>query len=733
MRFAEILINRKVDSLDHSFTYEIPPDLSGEVKVGSFVQVPFGHGTVKGIVINLMAETEIEETKNIDALLHGEIIFPEELLNLAHFIAAYYMNHTMSVLRAMLPSGVNIFGKMQGAKKENFLALVPIPLNEPLSGPKQKALYDLLSQEGALRQREVMEIHGIGLSTIHGLAKKNILTIEAREVFRKPQALLPRHTAAPKLTWEQQGVLAEIRRLREDGKPFLLQGVTGSGKTEVYLKLIEENLAAGKEAIVLIPEIALTPQFIGIFEDRFAGKIVVMHSRLSTGQRRDAWHRINRGEAQIVIGARSAIFAPCRNLGLIIMDEEHEQSYYQENSPRFHCREVAVKRGENTGALMLMASATPDIESYHKALAGKYYLLEMESRIGGRPLPAVEIVDMRKELREGWTQIFSRPLVAAVKDRLQKGEQSLIFLNRLGSHTFVSCRDCGFVYQCPHCSVSLVYYKQRHSLRCHHCGYELPMAETCPQCESKRIRYFGLGTEELESVVRKTFPGARIARLDSDNTRQKGRFEAVYEAMHRGDVDILIGTKMIAKGWDFPNITLAGIVAADMTLNFPDFRAAEWTFQLITQVSGRCGRGDRPGLVVLQTYRPEEPAVRLGGAQDYRRFYEWEIANREQYRYPPFRHLAKITLSGERGNLPLPLLERIAIILREKSGLPVYGPGPAPIHVLKDAERWLYTMSGEDLAQMRAALKAGLTAIRKEKLIGKGIHLQVEIAPMRLF
>lgn len=732
MRFAEILIERKVDRLDRSFTYEIPPRLCGEVRVGSFVQVPFGHGTVKGIVIHLSDATEVEAPKEIGELLHEDIIFPPDLLLLARFIADHYLNQTMAVLRAMLPTGVNIFGKVQRAKTEQVLSLAPVP--PPfLPGAKQRELYRLLLERGSLSRREAAEDYGIGPGTVKSLVEKGLVIIAEREVFRGPDMAPAFGGPPPKLTFEQQGVLAEIRRLADDGKPFLLQGVTGSGKTEVYMKLLAQTVAAGKQAIVLIPEIALTPQFTGLFEERFGDTVVVMHSRLSVGQRRDAWHRIHRGEAQIVLGARSAIFSPCRRLGLIIMDEEHEQSYYQENSPRFHCREAAVQRGRDTGAMVLLASATPSLESYHKALAGEYYLLEMESRIGGKPLPAVATVDMRRELREGWPHILSRPLVAAVKERLVKGEQTLLFLNRLGSHTFVSCRDCGFVYQCPHCSVSLVYYKRRNALRCHHCGYEQPMAPLCPQCESRRIRYFGLGTEELETVVKKTFPSARVARLDSDNTRQKGRFEAVYSAVHRGEVDILIGTRMIAKGWDFPRITLAGIIAADLTLNFPDFRAAEWTFQLITQVAGRCGRGDVPGEVILQTYRPEEPAIVLGASQSYRRFYEWEIANREQYQYPPFRQLGKVMLSGERGKFSLRLLDRIAIILRENGAGDVYGPGPAPIHILKDAERWLYTVSARDEEALCNGLKAALAVVREEKLLTRGMRLQVEIAPVRMF
>ncbi len=652
MRYAEVLIERKVARLDRGFTYEIPPHLSGLVAVGSFVQVPFGHGVAKGIVVDVKAESDVSELKSIDCLLHGEILLPEELLKLARFIAEYYLNHTMSVLRGMLPAGVNIFGKVEGARVEQILTLASGGSGTGFTGSKQRALYKLLWEEGAVSRRAAMEAHGIGAGTIASMVKKGVVVVTEREIFRRPPSPAEGFGPPPVLTADQERVLAEIESRRKEGKPFLLRGVTGSGKTEIYLRLIGAALAEGKSSLLLIPEIALTPQFVAIFAERFPDEVAVLHSRLSAGERRDAWHRVNRGELRIVLGARSAIFAPARRLGLIVVDEEHEQSYYQENSPRFHCREVAVRRGADAGALVVLGSATPSLESYHKAMGGDYIVLEMEERVGGRPLPKVEIVDLRRELQEGWTQVLSRPLMAAVRDRLAKGEQSLLFLNRLGSHTFVSCRDCGFVYQCPHCSVSLVYYRNSKSLRCHHCGYATPMREQCPACGGRRIRYFGLGTEELEKVVRRAFPKARVARLDSDNMRRKGSFEAAYAAVRRGEVDILIGTRMVAKGWDFPHITLAAIVAADLTLNFPDFRAAEWTFQLITQVAGRAGRGDGEGLVILQTYRPEEPAILLGGAQSYRRFYEWEIGNREQYRYPPFTHLIKITVSGERGKLP---------------------------------------------------------------------------------
>lgn len=732
MFFADVLINKKIQSLDRTFLYAVPPHLLTKVRVGTAVRVPFGKGSSSGLVVAIHREAGDIEAKPIERVLHADFIFPSDLLELASYVADYFLNTTIAVIRAMLPQGVNVFGRLRGAKTETIL--VGQSFSPLLRGPKQREVMDYLAEHGEVNQRQAIEELGFSMSAITALVQKGLLRREPRPVSRYSyRGRSFASSSLPSLTEEQRQVLDAIHtQFSREAKPFLLRGVTGSGKTELYLRLVGETLAAGKQSIVLLPEIALTPQFIAVFEERFAGKIVLMHSRLAEGERRDAWYAVNDGSAQVILGTRSAVFAPCRQLGLVIIDEEHEDSYEQSNAPRFHTRVVAEKRAAMTGALLLLASATPALESYEKAQRGTYYLLEMDHRVGHAPLPAVTIVDMRRELQEGWSQVLSRPLLAAIEDNLARGDQTMLFLNRRGFNTFVSCRDCGFVYRCPHCDVTMVYYRDQQRLRCNRCNYEEMVADRCPQCHSRRIRYFGLGTEGLLNIVRKRFPQAQIDRLDSDSTRRKGQFDDVYRRMQSGETDILVGTQMIAKGWDFPRVTLIGVVAADLLLNFPDFRSTERTFQSITQVAGRSGRGEAAGRVFLQTYRPDEPVIRFGGNQDYRAFFAWERQKRATYGYPPFSHLICIIFTLPKGNEEALLtLDRAAARLRmvlPKFG-DLLGPAPAVYRYGPSQERWLLTLVGPDLDAMRAAVKEAMQKVAIEKVLDHKIYWQVEIDP----
>lgn len=735
MFYAEVLINKKIETLDRSFTYEVPPHLIGQVQVGSAVRVPFGAGTSSGIVMDLKDSAEGIDAKYLDGVIDADFIFPADLLELASYIAAYYLNPTVAVIGAMLPRGVKIFDKIKAAKTETYLLMAGETVE--LRGAKQRQVMEYIAEHGELNQRYAVKELGFSKSAIDALVSKALLRREERPVSRYSYRELPhRHVEPLTLTEDQKRVLDSIHRdFAEEPKPFLLRGVTGSGKTELYLRLVGEALAADKQSIILMPEIALTPQFIEIFESRFAGKVVLMHSRLSEGERRDAWYDANNGSAKVILGARSAIFAPCRDLGLIIIDEEHEDSYEQSTSPRFHARVVAEKRAQQHGALLLLGSATPSMESYERAQNGTYHLLEMDRRVGNMPLPEVEIVDMRRELQEGWSSILSRRLIEAVQANVERGEQTMLFLNRLGFNTFVSCRDCGFVYVCPHCDVTMIYYKARHSLRCNRCNYEQRMDDRCPQCDSKRIRYFGTGTEGLEDIVRRHFPGARIDRLDSDSTRLKGQFDAVFERVRKGETDILIGTRMMAKGWDFPRVTLTGIIAADLMLNFPDFRAAERTFQSITQVAGRSGRGKLPGKVILQTYRPEEPVIAYGGHQDYRAFFAWEREKRATYAYPPFSHLIRVVFAFQKGDEEThESLKQVYALMAQalNEDQQLFGPSPAVYRYKRDEERWLFTAVGPDLAALRDVVKRGLRALDGEKILKSSVYRQVEIDPQHI-
>ncbi len=470
------------------------------------------------------------------------------------------------------------------------------------------------------------------------------------ETYREPDAPKLLDTPIPlQLTAEQQSALDKVKEAADSGiaETFLLHGVTGSGKTEVYLQAIKHVLDEGKEAIVLVPEISLTPQMTARFQERFGSLVAVMHSGLSSGEKYDEWRKIHRKEVKVVVGARSAIFAPFENVGIIILDEEHESTYKQEDTPRYHARDVAIWRSEHYGCPVILGSATPSLESYARATKGVYTLLELSKRAKNQSLPTVTIVDMRDELKEGNRSMFSVQLAEAIRLRLEKKEQTVLFLNKRGFSSFVLCRDCGTVVQCPNCDISLTYHRANESLKCHYCGHEERVPLVCPECESEHIRFFGTGTQKAEEEISKLFPEARVLRMDVDTTRQKGAHERILRQFSEGKADILLGTQMIAKGLDFPNITLVGVLAADTTLHLADFRAAEKTFQLMTQVSGRAGRHELAGEVFIQTYSPEHYAIELAKTQHYETFYHLEMSTRKQYGYPPFFYITLVQFSHE--------------------------------------------------------------------------------------
>jgi primosomal protein N' (replication factor Y) len=733
MRYIKVIINKKIATLDHDFIYEVPMELFDEIKIGSVVSVPFGHTSEKGVVVGFCDDPGDYQVKFIDGILNDEFTVPIDLLRLADDLSKFYMNTTIAMIKAMIPAGINLFGNALKEKKESWLFFQEKGQNnEAIKGAKQRELATLMQKKGDAPQKEIISL-GFSVSVIKGLIDKGVLRRENLPVSRYSyHDYTPENTDIPDLTADQQGALEQITENKNhENRAVLLHGVTGSGKTEIYLRLIEKTLAEGKQSIVLLPEIALTPQFVRIFENRFHGKIALLHSRLSTGERRDAWYAIRNGEAKIALGARSCIFAPTSNLGLIIIDEEHEDSYEQDTSPRFHSREAALLRCEYSGATLVMGSATPSFESYEKALNNEYLLVELENRIGGALLPEITLVDMREELKAGWTDVLSRTLLAEMEETLMRKKQIMLFLNRLGYHTFVSCRDCGFVYNCPDCGVSMTYFRKEHALKCTRCGLKTTLEKECPACGSQRIKYFGLGTEQLEEIVRKHFPKARIGRLDSEQTKRKGSFDRIYDDMKNGVTDILIGTRMMAKGWDFPNVALTGIIAADYSLNFPDFRAGEKTFQMIAQVAGRCGRGEERGKVVLQTYRPEEPVLLFGGQQNYQAYYHWEVRRRKQFGYPPFTHLMKVVMTTPADYLEKDELEEIRqnFLLDKDETVRVFGPTPA-IYNDQGKDKWVVTFIGDELSSLRQRIKRGILQLKSEKIIDKNFNIQIETEPI---
>ena len=591
--------------------------------------------------------------------------------------------------------------------------------------PKQANVLEvLLSREEQLTlASHLAKMADTTSAPIRALEKKGLVSFEEVEVYRDPlEGEVFDTTQDLKLNPDQETALSEISRAVEAGKQdvFLLHGVTASGKTEVYMQVINKVLEKGKGAIVLVPEIALTPQTVFRFASRFGNRVTVLHSRISQGERYDQWRRIKSGQVDIVVGARSAIFAPISDLGLIVIDEEHETSYKQDDSPRYHAREVAIKRAELVGAVVILGTATPSLESFYKASQKEYRLLSLPMRIDNVKLPPVEIVDMRDEFKQKHNRtIFSHSLREAIEDRLARGEQTILFLNRRGFATFVWCRECGYVAKCKNCDVSMTYHSSSKVLVCHHCNYRQPAPSVCPICKGNYIRHFGTGTQRVEEGARKAFPEASIDRMDADTTSLKGAHKRILDAFKKGEIDILIGTQMIAKGLDFPNVTLVGVILADTALNLPDFRAGERTFNLLTQVAGRSGRGEAEGEVVIQTYNPDHYSVLAAQDHDYRSFYRQEIAKREMLLhpealpYPPFTHAATILLRGRSESATTQAAETLGSVLvsfqeAKFPGIEIMGPAPAPLARIKQYYRWHLLLKAVDPTYIRELIKQAM-------------------------
>ena len=572
----------------------------------------------------------------------------------------------------------------------------------------QLRVFSAICPGESISVEELKEKASVTDSPIHTLLQKGVLVEqrrqEKRDVFQL-EDYTPTQPFYP--TPEQAQALALLREeeQKEGKRPILLHGVTGSGKTEIYMQLIEHVIMEGKQAIVLVPEISLTPQIMERFISRFGKRVSVTHSRLSLGERLDQWRKARDGEISIIIGPRSALFMPFSNLGVIVMDECHESSYISDVTPKYHTREVARKLSELTGALLVMGSATPDIDSYHRAVTGEFLLLQLKERTKGSRLPEVFVTDMRKELEDGNRSAFGLPLQQAIRENLEKGQQTMLFLNRRGYSTFVSCRKCGGVLTCPSCNVSYTYHASDKALVCHYCGKEVPVPKTCPSCGSHYIRYFGTGTKKSEEETRRLFPEASVLRMDADTTTGKNGHARILELFGKGKADILIGTQMIAKGHDFPNVTLMGILAADLSLNLGTYQAAENCFQLITQAAGRAGRGELPGQVFIQTYQPENHAIRMAAAQDYEGFYQEEILLRQAMEYPPFSHIFSVLITGEMEQEVILAAQRLGAFMNhyaERAGCTVVGPAPAPLPKFRGEFRWQIFAKGTDAERLKA-------------------------------
>ncbi|MCS3484708.1 primosomal protein N' [Bacillus altitudinis] len=560
---------------------------------------------------------------------------------------------------------------------------------------KQKALLTFLFQanETTFLAKDLQQQTGASSQTIKALIQEGLLTESYEEIYRDPYRDREFTPSTPlDLTTEQAEAAKPIHQAVSDEKheTFLLHGVTGSGKTEIYLQTIDHVLQKGKEAIVLVPEISLTPQMVQRFKERFGSNVAVLHSGLSTGEKYDEWRKIHRKEVKLVVGARSAVFAPFENLGMIIIDEEHESSYKQEEMPRYHAKDVAIERAGRHQCPVVLGSATPSLESYARAKKGVYTLLTLKRRVNQQQLPHVSLIDMREELRNGNRSMFSEELMLRLKEVLERKEQAVLFLNKRGYSSFVMCRDCGYVEQCPHCEISLTYHRFQKRLKCHYCGHEAPVPAECPECHSEHIRYFGTGTQRVEEELTKVLPEARVIRMDVDTTSRKGAHEKLLTSFGNKEADILLGTQMIAKGLDFPDVTLVGVLSADTSLHIPDFRSSEKTFQLLTQVSGRAGRHEKAGSVIIQSYTPSHYSIELTKQHDYEAFYEQEMLHRRHQSYPPFYFLAMVTVSHEEVTKAAHVTDKIVQFLKMNCApnTRILGPAASPIAKIKDRYRY---------------------------------------------
>ena len=721
MAFCQVIVDIASEDVDRVFTYRVPKGMA--LCPGMRVHVPFGRKPrIEGVVVDMADSCDLppERVKEVADTLEDYPAVMPALLELAKEIKATSFCTLAQALRLMFPAQMRGQRIHERTKEIAVLtvdeAVRPQVLAAQARAQKRAAVLKMLmeSPQGELACEAIHAQLGDYRAAMNMLVKQGFVRLEKREALRSPYGAMERLASQdPELTPQQKEVLSQLLPSVEAGKgEFLLYGVTGSGKTEVFIRAVRRCAQLGKTAIVLVPEIALTPQMVMWFRSRFGEDAAVLHSRLSPGERYDEWRRIRRGDVRVVIGARSAVFAPLENLGLIIIDEEHEGSYLADNTPRYDARELAKMRCAREGAALLLASATPSMRSFALAGRGDLTLLEMPRRVKNRPLPAVHTIDMREELKIGNRSVFSGALLDGLKRCMDEGKQAILFVNRRGYSTFVSCRSCGYVVSCTQCDVSMTYHSSERVLRCHYCGREETVPAVCPECESRYIKYFGTGTQRVEEEVKKYFPDVPVLRMDNDTTRSKDAHETMISAFRRGEARILVGTQMIAKGLDFPNVTLVGIIAADAMLRLPDYRSAERTFQLLTQVAGRAGRADYPGEVFLQTYDPEHFAVETAARQDYRAFYEQEMHRRKRALYPPYTLIARLLYEADREEDAAAaaqsamrqmeaFFERRAYLRKYVVTLRVM---PCPVRRIKGKSRWQVTLKIVDKSVCQEAV-----------------------------
>ena len=744
--YANIIVDIFNEKLDKTFQYRIPEAMKEKLTLGMQVYVPFGRRNIRGYVVELTDEPEFEvaKIKEIIGIVTDSVPIESQLIALAGWMKKNYgatMNHA---LKTVIP----IKKKSNAVEHKSVrLKLTEIEAKSELAEferKHQKARVRLLSaliENPQMDQSMITQKLNVSGTVIRALETMGIVEVVSERSYRNPVSHLDSKGYHLTLNEEQQSVVDAIERNLDQkiAKTYLIKGVTGSGKTEVYMELIAHMLAQGKQAIVLIPEIALTFQTVMRFYNRFGDRVSIMNSRLSPGERFDQFERAKNGDVDIMIGPRSALFTPFSKLGLIIIDEEHESSYKSETLPRYHARETAIERARMCGASVVLGSATPSVESYYKAKTGEYELLELKHRVAEKPLPKVEVVDLREELKAGNRSILSVRLQELMEDRLKKGQQMMLFINRRGVAGFVSCRACGHVLKCPHCDVSLSQHGSGAATRlvCHYCGYTTIQPGLCPVCGSKYISGFKAGTQKIEQVVKARFPQARVLRMDMDTTRIKDGYEQILSAFSNHEADILIGTQMIVKGHDFPGVTLVGVLAADLSLYISDYRASERTFQLLTQAAGRAGRGDIPGNVIIQTYDPDHYSITTAKEQNYEAFYGQEIEYRKMMRYPPVWNMLYILCASKNeaaaSEAAVALMGKIDQIVRENSEkiFPI-GPSDAPVAKISDVYRKVIYVKTREY-QTLVILKDGLEAFIKDNRLYQNVAVGFDFNPVNGF
>ena len=743
--YANIIIDISHEKLDRTFQYRIPEKLLDQIHPGTPVEIPFGRSNrkIRGYVVEVTEEPEFapERIKPVSHVIREGIPIEGQLIALAAWMRENFGGTMNQALKTVLPV------KQKTTEKEQRLIwLKPDPTTaKSLLGELQRKhqtararLLEALLEQSPLPYETVTQKLNITVSVIRAMQERELIRVESIRSWRNPLDQMKKQGTVVTLNPAQQQIVTGIENGWRSGdeRPCLIHGVTGSGKTEVYMELIKSVLREGKQAIVLIPEIALTFQTVLRFYNHFGERVSILNSRMSPGERSDQFERAKRGLLDVMIGPRSALFTPFLNLGVIIIDEEHEAAYKSETVPRYHARETAIARGMLCGAHVVLGSATPSVESYDRAQQGQYRLFEMKERVSARPLPTVYTVDLREELRNGNRSILSDRLQKLMTDRLEKKEQIMLFLNRRGVAGFVSCRSCGEVIKCPHCDVSLNLHNDG-NLVCHYCGYQQPMVKKCPFCGSSYVGGFKAGTQKIEQYVRQQFPSARVLRMDLDTTRKKGGYESILSAFSNQEADILIGTQMIVKGHDFPNVTLVGILAADLSLHISDYRAPERTFQLLTQAAGRAGRGCRQGEVVIQTYQPEHYSIVTAAAQDYEAFFQQEIFFRDMLHYPPKWHMLVVHAASEKEMLVKQAQDMLKYKLltkmeKEKEHLQIIGPADAAVSRINDIFRKVLYVKAEDYQLLVHAKNMLEQEIRKDPAF-RAVTIQFDFDPMNGF